>query len=413
MRFLFFFILIALTTHDSAAAPPKSASTDAPHYVGLDKCRECHVKEVSLWRGSDHDLAMQDANTKTVLGDFTNVKFTNQGVTSTFFRRENKYFVNTDGADGKLHDFEIKYTFGVFPLQQYLIPFPGGRLQALGIAWDSRPSDQGGQRWFFLYPGEKISHSDELHWTGLNQNWNYMCADCHSTNLQKNYNATTNTYATTWSEIDVSCEACHGPASRHVRWAQDEHSRNNFVNKGFALNFDERKGSSWVFDLQTGMAKRSPAKHTNKEIETCAPCHSRRVTMYPDYRPGDRFLDNFQVSFLDAPLYYADGQIDGEVYVYGSFVQSKMYNAGVTCSDCHEPHSLKVRNQGNTLCAQCHLPTKFDRKSHHLHAAGSEELSHAVEKLHGDRRAPRSQLSYSEAGSFHCSWSAQCLRSMS
>ena len=104
-------------------------------------------------------------------------------------RRDGKFFVNTDGPDGKLADYEIKYAFGVRPLQQYLIELPGGRMQALGIAWDSRPKAQGGQRWFHLYPGQNIKAGDPLHWTGIEQNWNFQCAECHSTNLRKNFDA--------------------------------------------------------------------------------------------------------------------------------------------------------------------------------------------------------------------------------
>ena len=129
------------------------------------------------------------------------------------------------GPDGALNVLQIAYTFGVYPLQQYLIAFPGGRLQALGIAWDSRPKEQGGQRWFHLYPDQKLPAGDRLHWTGRDQTWNYMCADCHSTDLQKNYDLAANTYATTWTDVDVSCEACHGPGSRHVAWAQAQAQR--------------------------------------------------------------------------------------------------------------------------------------------------------------------------------------------
>jgi hypothetical protein len=107
-----------------------------------------------------------------------------------------------------------------YPLQQYLIEFPGGRLQTLDIGWDSRPKEQGGQRWFHLHPDDPVRQDDVLHWTGPNLNWNYMCADCHSTNLRKGYDASSDTYHTTWSEIDVSCEACHGPGSKHVEWAE-------------------------------------------------------------------------------------------------------------------------------------------------------------------------------------------------
>ena len=99
--------------------------------------------EHAAWSGSHHDLAMQIADEKSVLGNFSNAKFSSAGVASTFFKRDGKFFVNTDGPDGKVADFEIKYTFGVTPLQQYLIELPGGRLQAFGIAWVAR---QGGGR---------------------------------------------------------------------------------------------------------------------------------------------------------------------------------------------------------------------------------------------------------------------------
>src|SRR5260221_3958295 len=201
---------------DTASRTPSAIAS----YVGGNACAECHAGEQAAWRGSDHDLAMQVAEGKAVLGDFENAKFRYAGTTSTFLRRGGKFFVNTDGPDGKLHDYEIKYTFGVHPLQQYLVEFPGGRMQALSVAWDSRPKGQGGQRWFHLYPGQNIKAGDWLHWTAGGQNWNFTCAECHSTNLRKNFDAKGGVYNTTWSELNVSCEACHGPASNHVAWAR-------------------------------------------------------------------------------------------------------------------------------------------------------------------------------------------------
>ena len=162
---------------------------------------------------------MQEATQATVLGDFADASFTQYGVTSKFFRKDGRFFVRTDGADGALADFEVKYTFGVHPLQQYLIGFPDGRMQALSIAWDARPREQGGRRWFHLYPDERIDHHDPLHWTRLSQNWNFACAECHSTNLRRNYDAQGDRFATTWSDLSVGCESCHGPGSDHVTWA--------------------------------------------------------------------------------------------------------------------------------------------------------------------------------------------------
>ena len=207
--------------HDPPApADKQQAASQAPvepaSYVGSAACRDCHADEYQRWQASQHSVAMQVANDQTVLGDFSGVSFRNRGVTSEFFRRDGKFMVRTDGPDGQLADFEVRHTFGVQPLQQYLIELPGGRVQALSIAWDARPRERGGQRWFHLYPGERIDHRDELHWTQRQQNWNFMCSDCHSTEVRKNFDDDASTFATTWTEISVGCEACHGAGSHHV-----------------------------------------------------------------------------------------------------------------------------------------------------------------------------------------------------
>ncbi|MCC7219846.1 MAG: hypothetical protein IT490_03855, partial [Candidatus Contendobacter sp.] len=207
---------VALPDHH----PPITSTNNG--YVGAQSCAGCHTSEYRHWKDSQHAQAMQLATESSVLGDFHDVSFSYAGISSTFFRRDGKFMVRTDGPDGTLQHYEIAYTFGVYPLQQYLIGFPDGRYQALGIAWDSRPKEQGGQRWFHLYPDQNLTHKDPLHWTGLQQNWNYMCAECHSTNLHKNYDPKLNRFNTTWSEINVACEACHGPGADHLAWAKKE-----------------------------------------------------------------------------------------------------------------------------------------------------------------------------------------------
>jgi predicted CXXCH cytochrome family protein len=315
---------------------------------------------------------MQPADGKTVLGDFDNVSLTHFGVTSSFYKKDGRFMVRTEGPDGKLRDYEIKYTFGVTPLQQYLIEFPGGRMQALSLAWDTRPEGKGGQRWFHLYPDEKITHDDELHWTQPSQNWNSMCAECHSTQLEKNYDPVTRTFSTTWSEVDVSCEACHGPGSDHVAWAKHKPGWEKLESgKGLRLSLDERKDINWTINPETGNATRNKVRSSDREIEMCARCHSRRSPISNDYVHGEPLLDHYLPRLLDEGMYFADGQMDDEVYVYGSFMQSKMFHAGVTCSDCHEPHSLALREPGNAVCLQCHQATKYDQTNHHFHKAGS------------------------------------------
>jgi len=345
----------------------------APQFVGAAACAGCHSQEEAAWRGSQHDLAMQVADDKSVLGNFAGAKFRYGGVVSTFFRRDGKFFVNTDGPDGKLADYEIKYTFGVSPLQQYLVALSNGRVQALGIAWDSRLREKGGQRWFHLYPGQNIKAGDPLHWTGIGQNWNYQCAECHSTNLRKNFDAATGTFNTTWSDLDVSCEACHGPGSNHVVWAQRQGTGKAYedAGKGLTLALDERRGVTWIPDAATGNAKRSAPRGTAREIGMCARCHGRAGRLSDDYVYGKPPGDSHRMALLDEGLYWNDGQMRDEVYNWGSFLQSRMYAAGVTCSDCHDPHTLRLKAAGDAVCAGCHRPEKYAAASHTRHADGT------------------------------------------
>ena len=358
---------------DGPGRSPLGASVAT--FVGSETCAQCHQTEARLWRSSQHKLAMDHATDASVLGDFNDARFDYYGVRSRFFRQDGKFLVETDGSDGKLATFEVKYTFGVDPLQQYLIEFPDGRLQALSIAWDTRPKEQGGQRWFHLYPGEEIKHDDVLHWTKLNQNWNFMCAQCHSTGVRKNYDATNDRFATSWAEISVGCEACHGKGSRHVAWARAKQSwwpfgKTEDRTKGLLVRLDERRDIVWRIDPRTGNAARNftPAL-VRREVETCGRCHARRGEFSEDWVPGRSLSDTHVVSSLARGLYYPDGQMRDEVYNYGSFKQSKMFAAGVTCGDCHEPHEAKLRASGDGVCLQCHAPDKYAAVSHRHHEA--------------------------------------------
>lgn len=337
-------------------------------HVGSRVCASCHADVDQRWRGSHHALAMQPATEATVAGDFNDVRFTYAGVTSTFTRREGKFVVRTDGPTGALEDYEVAYTFGVAPLQQYLVPFPDGRLQALSIAWDTRPRAQGGQRWFHLYPGQNVTHRDELHWTRGSQNWNHMCAECHSTAVRKNYDATTRRFATAYAEVNVACEACHGPGSHHVAWARKEGDGQHLeATKGLALLLDERRGVTWAIDPATGNARRTPAGRPTRELDTCGRCHARRGQLTDAYVHGRPLGDTHRVALLSEGLYHADGQIRDEVYEYGSFLQSKMFDQGVTCSDCHDPHSGRLRASGGQVCLGCHAADTYQTPRHHFH----------------------------------------------
>jgi predicted CXXCH cytochrome family protein len=368
-----FFVTLLLVTGNTLAAP---------QYVGGETCVACHEQETSKWTDSHHDLAMQEPTDKTVLGNFEAGSFDYRGVTTTFFKRQGEFFVRTDNSQGQLQEFKVAYTFGVYPLQQYLLPLPGGRLQALGIAWDSRPATVGGQRWFHLYAEQNVDFQDPLHWTGRLQNWNYMCAECHSTHLEKNFSATDNRYATTWSELNVSCEACHGPGSSHLQWASKDQP--DSTNKGLTHTLD-RSGISWQPNPETGIPEGTGTGHST-EIETCGACHARRTQLFEDDRQGQNLLQSFLPALIQQGIYHSDGQIDAEVYVYGSFGQSKMYDKGVTCSDCHDPHSTKLRAEGNGVCLQCHGAVQYNTRSHHFHdpasAAGACVACHMPSKTY-------------------------------
>ncbi|MCC7387275.1 MAG: tetratricopeptide repeat protein [Phycisphaerales bacterium] len=355
-------------------APGATAPADATRFVGRAACAECHQNEHALWLGSHHDLAMQEATAETVLGDFGGVTLEHFGVTSRFFTRDGGYFVETDGPDGSAGECRVAYTFGVTPLQQYLVEFPGGRLQSLPLCWDARPAAEGGQRWFHLYSGEPIPAGDELHWTGRNQNWNFMCAECHSTDLHKRYDPQTDAFETVWSEIDVSCEACHGPGSAHVDWAEragEGATAADAAEAGLGVGLTRAEAWPWVFTEGSPTAVRIEERTEHAEIEACARCHSRRAALTDDYTHGRPLLGTHRLSLLTEPEYFADGQILGENYEHGSFLQSKMYHAGVTCAECHDPHTARLVAEGDALCFRCHQPEVFGAASHHRHPGGA------------------------------------------
>jgi predicted CXXCH cytochrome family protein len=354
---------------------PSSAETSAHAsgaYAGAEVCKACHAAEFEAWTRSHHALAMQEATDATVLGNFGDVSFSSHGAASRFFKRDGLFMVHTAGSDGVPADFVIRYTFGVFPLQQYLIEFPGGRYQALSIAWDSRPKSEGGQRWFDLNANEAIAPTDPLHWTRRYQSWNLQCAACHSTDLRKNYDAISDSYSTRFSELNVACEACHGPGSRHVEWARSGNVSEDEDTKALAAYIRSRWDDAWSFPSADARFAVRDAAPPSTVMNACWPCHARRSTLREDGPVDAPLLDSYRPVLLAPPLYFSDGQQREESYIWGSFTQSKMYARGVTCMDCHEPHGLQLRAEGNALCGRCHNPSAFDVKEHHHHEPGSK-----------------------------------------
>ena len=303
---------------------------------------------------------MSVASDSSMLGDFNNAEFTYDGKTSKFYKRDGKFFVFTEGPGGEMREFRISHTFGVRPLQQYLVPFRSGKYQCLPIAWNTVE-----KKWFnmaaMVYKPEDLKPDNWLYWTNQAQNWNSMCAECHSTNLQKNYDLSTKSYHTTWSDINVNCEACHGPGSAHIEWARlPELAR--------------------PLDNNAGLIVKTSSITSRQYVESCAPCHARRNSLGPyDHRHND-FLSNEIPQLPVTPYYFVDGQILEEDYEYGSFTQSRMYMKDVRCGDCHDPHSLKRKFEDNALCTQCHRADEYDTFDHHMHKSKGDPGTSFINK---------------------------------
>ncbi|UTT86944.1 tetratricopeptide repeat protein [Vibrio pelagius] len=347
-------------------------------YVGSEACIDCHSSEVEAWQGSHHDMAMKHADKMSVLGDFDDARVIHDGKENRFFQKGKEYWVNIEGPDGQFHDYKISYTFAFEPLQQYMVEFDDGRVQLIPFAWDSRSSQEGGQRWFHLYPD--TTNTDEFYWTNSGQNWNFMCADCHSTNLQKNYDAEQDRYQTTWSEINVGCEACHGPASEHIEMAKQSESGDvqltgtifdAATHYGFERDLSKAV-KEWVYQEGNTTLQPKDILHTN-QVQTCAQCHSRRTQLNEtgDHVKGS-FFDKYRLSLISPELYYHDGQIYDEDYVYGSFLQSAMAEKGVTCTNCHDPHTAQLKIAEEAVCSQCHVASEYTPEKHTFHQVDTE-----------------------------------------
>ncbi len=330
----------------------KKSEANAPNaYMGNESCKSCHKVEHEQWMSSHHYLAMQPATDSFVLGDFNNAVFTADGVTSKFFKKDGKFFINTQGPDGSNQDYEVKYTFGFTPLQQYLVEFPGGRMQATRASWDTKQ-----KKWFHQYAGNKIPAGDWLHWTGNGQNWNTMCASCHSTNVNKGYDVATDTYHTTYNDINVSCESCHGPGKNHIDYINGDDYKAG------------RKTAGSLLMLYNGEGQMA-------QVNMCGYCHARRVDITGSVTPGKELLNDMLAELPTTTFFYADGQMRDEDYNYTSFLQSRMFHKGVVCSNCHDPHSAKLKLEGQIVCSQCHDPNKYNQPTHTMHTSVATDVT--------------------------------------
>jgi predicted CXXCH cytochrome family protein len=324
-------------------------------------CIDCHSAITGRWLQSDHAKAMALPTKQTVLGNFNNTEVLHYLEKVRFFTEKEQFWVEIGQTDTPTR-FRVEYTFGHYPLQQYLVKIGSGKLQVLPFSWDARPLNEGGQRWYHVYENEEIKTADRLHWQQPLQNWNGMCADCHSEGLKRNYASDNDTFDTKFDNINVGCVSCHGQMPKHSNASPAESiSENNLAAKGFWQRELQRRTATW----------QGPARD-NSFMDSCFACHALRAPLTDGFTADNAFLDQFSPQLLLTPMYHADGQIKEEVYVYGSFLQSKMFANGVNCLDCHDSHTLKLKIQGNGLCLQCHSANTFNVESHLHHQADSE-----------------------------------------
>ncbi len=342
-------------------------------FVGSERCAQCHQEENKQWQTSHHAKSMMPPTSESVLGDFNNKDVTFKDVKTRFTQDEKGYFITTQNASSEQQTYKVQYTFGYTPLQQYLIDIGDGKLQAFDVAWDSRPTEEGGQRWFKLLSTEETGPDDPFHWTRQQQNWNSRCAECHSTKLDKGYDPIYRRYNTTFTEANVACESCHGAGEKHVSLVS-KGGYERGTKSGFGS--DLKQTLQFVFDANSTVnAGNSIAKpvgeKTSAQINACGGCHSRRQVI-GEIDPANDYHDQYALRLIDDPLYHPDGQIEDEVFVLGSFLQSKMHKAGVTCTNCHNAHTGEVKVQDNSLCTQCHKVETYDAEKHHHHKKASQ-----------------------------------------
>lgn len=329
-------------TQGAAPAAPGETRGPAP-YAGSAACKPCHPAEHAAWETSHHALAERRLDRNRDRTAFEPERVVRPGsIEWTVRTGASGPELVTLGADGRPGVFRPERWIGVAPLEQPVLPFPGGRWQVASLAHDPVRGD-----WFDVFGTEDRKPHEWGYWANRGLNWSSMCAGCHVTDLKKGYDPATDTYATTWLELGVGCEACHGPSRRHA----EEASRDR------------------------GRAPRAARRSPDLWLDTCGSCHARRVELTGKFRPGDLFVDHFRPALVDElPTYHPDGQVADENFEYTSFLLSRMHGEGVRCGNCHDPHSARLKLQGNALCLQCHQG-KIDPAAHSHHdpaAAGGQ-----------------------------------------
>ncbi|MBH53568.1 MAG: hypothetical protein CMI18_04385 [Opitutaceae bacterium] len=327
---------------------PESYRPSDLSWASPNVCIKCHVTAHEDWLKSHHAIANRLIDSEMDLEAFSVGFVRDEGGVDYDFSAEDFTIVQKDVPktmpDG--HDAPVIGAIGEVPLRQYLVPTGDGRLQTQALTWDPEKKE-----WYNIFEDENRRPTEWGHWTQQGMNWNTNCAYCHMTHFEKNYSLETDEYKSSWLLQTVSCVQCHSNMKDHVE----------SVRAGSYVPATEPA------DLKVAM-------------ENCAVCHARREELTANgFRAGEKFFDHYRLTLPDAPgAYFADGQNLEENYVFGSFMLSRMGHKGVTCMDCHNPHSgepiLPVTS--NALCMRCHATganesIQIDPIAHSHHAADS------------------------------------------
>ncbi len=311
----------AATTASATVTPGMHQLATQPGVESISKrCMECHEDVYHHWQESHHGQAnrlISWDNEDDRLA-FDNESFESPNHSWKFYREGDDAIVE---FNGKKHI--ARMAIGITPLIQYLTEDVDGRWATVSAAWDPEKKE-----WFDTFDMDDRTESDWGHWTNRGMNWNVQCAYCHMTEFHKNYDPETDAYSSTWTEMAISCVQCHGDIA------------------------EKPSDNGCLIDL-----KEHASVPRETVIESCATCHSRRGEFDDDFKFGDKYADHYMLTLPTEPhLYYADGQILNEDYVWGSLRQSKMGHKGIDCLNCHDPHStkLKLPIEGNMICLQCH-----------------------------------------------------------
>lgn len=335
-------------------------------FVGSQECIECHQENHDGWLGTLHPYKVREVSAEGVVGDFWNDNtYERNGITMTMFQEDGDFYINTVSPDGEYEDYKIDYTLGGEWKQRYMLEWDDGSLYILPIQWNVATSE------WVNYAG--AAPDADNYWADRSRLWQVGCGSCHATGLDIGYDSQTDTFDTTWVDGGAGCEACHGPGGNHIESAPG-YENYTIIN---------------------------PARlaHTEQKVDVCGQCHTRgssKALVADHYDiPGAAETFGFPYGYelgkgkvkfhydmvdpeVDTPRrFWLSGHEASHRQQAVLWTESKHFDSGVTCIDCHTGHGeggnfRLTKKPGNKLCMDCHSePEKTNPGIHSIHASGS------------------------------------------